>query len=85
MSAAGKSFGRTVPSAARDKKSEDNEMVPLCFMLGHHRSAKRAKFNFEAQRWESVCSNCGVQMIRIEHRQWRLKSAADELSQTEYV
>lgn len=57
----------------------------LCSLVGHRRSEGRAKFNYKAQQWESVCKHCGVPMVRIEHGGWRLKSELDEPQETKSV
>ena len=53
-------------------------MAGICTLIGHHRSAKRAKFNCATQRWQSVCTVCGQAMVRLEHRNWRLKAEVGE-------
>lgn len=46
----------------------------LCSLFGHHRSVGRAKFNYDAQQWESACKHCGALMVRIERHKWRLRA-----------
>jgi hypothetical protein len=53
-------------------------MSMMCRILGHRRSAKQAKFNFESQRWESVCVQCRKPMVRIAKREWRLANEVRE-------
>ena len=47
-------------------------MNPFCRVFGHHRSVRHAKMNFEAHRWESVCTICGAPMIRVSHHNWHV-------------
>jgi hypothetical protein len=39
-------------------------------MFGHRRSARRARMNFDAQRWESVCATCGIALARLDDGTW---------------
>lgn len=55
-------------------------MFVLCRILGHRRSARRATFNFDEQRWESVCIGCRKPMIRVGPRAWRLEPDYPEIS-----
>jgi hypothetical protein len=54
------------------------EMSMMCTVLGHRRSAKRAKFDFGSQRWHSVCLHCREPMVRIAHGEWQLASEIPE-------
>lgn len=58
-------------------------MSMVCRMLGHRRSAKHAKFDFESQRWESVCVQCRAPMIRIAEGEWRLANEVRDPQDTE--
>jgi hypothetical protein len=46
----------------------------VCQIVGHQRSAHRAKFDYEIQAWKSVCKHCGEAMVRTEDNQWHIKS-----------
>lgn len=45
----------------------------LCVTGKHHRSMSRAHRPKGSDRYESVCSYCGVPMVRIEKRNWVVK------------
>lgn len=45
----------------------------VCRIFGHSRSAKRARFDYDAQRWRSVCRLCEAPMTKEEDGTgWRL-------------
>ena len=46
----------------------------LCRLAGHSRSAKRAKFDYQAQSWQSNCQHCDQPMSRTGKGQWCLTS-----------
>jgi hypothetical protein len=58
-------------------------MSMMCRILGHRRSAKQAKFNFESQRWQSVCVHCHEPMVRIAEGEWRLANEFQEAQEPE--
>lgn len=58
-------------------------MSILCRLLGHRRSVKLAKFDFEAQCWYSNCLHCHQPMVRIAHGEWQLDSEASEVKEPE--
>ena len=60
-------------------------MSMICTMLGHRRSAKRAKFNFESQQWQSVCMQCRAPMIRVGEGEWQLPAEAPEAKEPELI
>jgi hypothetical protein len=47
-------------------------MKIVCTVSGHHRSARRASFDYDAQTWRSVCRHCGAPMLRSDDGAWRL-------------
>ncbi len=48
-------------------------MQIVCLIAGHQRSSHRAKFDYDAQRWTSVCKHCEAPMVRVGRRTWQLK------------
>jgi len=44
----------------------------VCTIAGHRRSAKQARFDYDAQRWRSVCKHCGLPMVRETGGVWSL-------------
>jgi len=54
----------------------------ICQIVGHQRSVRRAKFDFDAQRFRSVCKYCEAAMIRNADGTWHL---VEELKQTRDV
>ena len=48
-------------------------MQIICRIAGHHRSSRRARIDYEAQRWISVCKHCDRPMIRIASGNWRME------------
>lgn len=55
-------------------------MKLLCSVLGHHRSAKKARIDRERGEWVSTCEHCDEPMIRFAHRDWRVDNRADQES-----
>lgn len=53
----------------------------MCRMVGHRRSAKQAKFDFELQLWRSVCVQCREAIFRIPDGEWRLSDELQEAQQ----
>ncbi|MBA4042594.1 MAG: hypothetical protein C0474_12565 [Sphingobium sp.] len=45
-----------------------------CLTGTHFRSAKRAVHNPNTDKYESICSYCGVPMVRLAKRNWVAKS-----------
>jgi hypothetical protein len=56
--------------------SGDQDVRLLCSLGGHRRSRRRIR-RTKMGEFESVCKHCGVSMIRIQHRVWRVKNEAD--------
>lgn len=44
----------------------------LCNLTGHRRSARLARFDYDAQHWKSSCKRCGARMYRSSDREWLL-------------
>lgn len=44
-----------------------------CLVGEHHRSASRVFRPEGSDRYESVCSYCGVPMVRLSKRNWIVK------------
>jgi len=55
-------------------------MQIVCRVAGHQRSSRRARFDFEAQRWTSVCKHCDGPMVRVGERNWQLAESNDRAS-----
>jgi len=36
----------------------------VCQIMGHHRSAERARYDYDLQQWRSVCRHCEAPMVR---------------------
>jgi len=47
----------------------------VCQIAGHRRSAKAARFDYDAQRWRSVCKHCGTPMARDGDGVWSILEA----------
>lgn len=46
-------------------------MLVFCKLLGHKRSARKARFNTTTMQWESLCKRCREPLVRHEHGDWR--------------
>jgi len=44
-----------------------------CLMGEHHRSGSRVHRREGSEEYESVCSYCGVPMVRLSKRDWIVK------------
>lgn len=51
----------------------------VCYLVGHHRSRREARFDFAAQRWTSVCKHCGIPMARTDDGDWHTRKSVAEL------
>lgn len=43
----------------------------LCHVFGHRRSRRKAKFDYDDQRWTSVCKWCGIRLDRDPIGNWK--------------
>jgi hypothetical protein len=53
----------------------------VCFLVGHHRSIKRARRDAETDGWISACKRCGEPMVRVGQHRWVLQSEIDKSSE----
>lgn len=44
-----------------------------CVVGSHHRSATKARRTSGEEQYESVCTYCGVPMVRLAKRNWVVK------------
>jgi len=42
----------------------------ICMLLSHRRSRRKAKFDYDLQRWRTVCKLCGAPLERERGGQW---------------
>lgn len=48
-----------------------------CIAGKHERSSRAARRNADTELYESVCSYCGVPMVRLAKRNWIVKPKRD--------
>ena len=49
-----------------------------CLTGEHHRSTSHVRRPEGSDRYESVCSYCGVAMVRLSKRNWVVKGSAED-------